>query len=416
MEHSAARLPDAPALPRLPLRAVRAPSNHIFDHTPQSLRQWCQQQALEPYRATQILEWVYARRVVAPAEMTNLPRPLRERLAAEMTFLSGEVLEHRTGSDGTQKLLIQWHQAPAGPPDGRRPAGVPLPLLEPPPADPSRQTECVMIPGLDPKGPRRTACVSSQIGCPVGCRFCASGLGGFDGNLSAGRIVEQVWRLNRLLLDQWRVGPAAGVRSPTTRRPPRITHVVFMGMGEPLANFSAVVHAVRTLAAPWGMGISARRITISTVGLPRAIERLAEELDLPITLALSLHAPADDIRRQLIPWSRFTTIRDLLAACQKWFDKTGREITLEYTLLRGVNDRPRQAEQLARLARTLRANVNLIRYNEVDGVPFRRPRGRDVLRFQRILREHHVNARIRASRGRDIAAACGQLRHEHART
>jgi 23S rRNA (adenine2503-C2)-methyltransferase len=243
---------------------------------------------------------------------------------------------------------------------------------------------------------RRTACISSQVGCPVGCRFCASGIGGWDANLNAGRIVEQVWRLSRL----------EGVG--------RITNVVFMGMGEPLSNFQAVTRAIRTLTAPWGLGISARKITISTVGLPKAIEKLAAEFDLPVTLALSLHAPNDALRRELIPWAEYTTVPELLAACQKWFDKTGREITLEYILLGGVNDRREHARELAAVARTLRANVNLIRYNEVKGMPFARPEDPDVLAFQSILRDAGVNTHIRASRGRDIAAACGQLRHEKA--
>jgi 23S rRNA (adenine2503-C2)-methyltransferase len=185
-----------------------------------------------------------------------------------------------------------------------------------------------------------------------------------------------------------------------------------MGMGEPLSNFAAVTRAIKILNAPWGMGIGARRITISTVGLPKAIEKLADEFDLPVTLALSLHAPNDRIRRTLIPWAEYTSIPDLMFACQKWFDKTGREITLEYILLGGVNDQPEHARELAQVARTLRANVNLIRYNEVKGMPFVRPIDQDVLTFQKILRDARVNVHIRASRGRDIAAACGQLRHE----
>jgi len=252
-----------------------------------------------------------------------------------------------------------------------------------------------MIPATE-GAPRHTACISSQVGCPVGCRFCASGLGGLDGNLSAGRIVEQVWLLARL---------------PNV---PRISNVVFMGMGEPLANFAAVSHAIRTIASLWGMGISARKITLSTVGLPAAIERLAREMDLPITLALSLHAPNDDLRRTLIPWSNYTTIAELIDACGLWFEKTGREITLEYILLGGVNDRPEHAEELADVAKRIRANVNLIRYNEVAGLAFDRPATEDVRRFQEILRARGVNSHIRASRGRDIAAACGQLRHEKA--
>ncbi len=388
---------------------MRHPEHHIFQMTPETLRDWCQERGMPAFRAKQILEWVYLKGVADPAQMSNLSKGDRETLASEMAFLSGDVLGHQLATDGTQKLLVQWW-------DGSKPDGfadedgsgdsasdpargtLSLPVYgdgASGPGDPKRQTECVMIPSLD--GARRTACISSQVGCPVGCRFCASGMGGLDGNLSAGRIVEQVWRLGRL----------EGVG--------RISNIVFMGMGEPLSNFRPVVEAVRTIAAPWGLGIGARRITISTVGLPKAIEKLAEELELPVTLALSLHAPDDELRRRLIPWAEYTTIEELLAACSKWFQKTGREITLEYTLLRGVNDGAEQAVRLAQIAKTLRANVNLIRYNEVEGTPFKRPRASDVHAFQALLRERGVNAHIRASRGRDIAAACGQLRHEHAK-
>lgn len=400
-----------------------------------------------PFRARQVLEWVYQQGVADPAGMSNLSKLDREVLAREMTFLSGRVLLHQRATDGTQKLLVEWDDAGPRPPTAadnpQFDKPIPLTVLAAQKniGDPTRQTECVMIPSLQGRparvglrdeeaeedgmemvdtdeeaeghgrasrvgratrparaggAPRFTACISSQVGCPVGCRFCASGLGGLDASLSAGRIVEQVWRLARL----------PGVR--------RITNVVFMGMGEPLSNLGAVVPAVRTLTSPWGMNISARKVTISTVGLPKAIDKLAEQLDLPVTLALSLHAPNDELRRRLIPWAEYTTIKDLLAACQRWFEKTGREITLEYTLLRGVNDRPEHAEQLAQVARTLRANVNLIRYNEVAGMPFERPETEDVRRFQEVLRARHINAHIRASRGRDIAAACGQLRHEAA--
>jgi 23S rRNA (adenine2503-C2)-methyltransferase len=171
------------------------------------------------------------------------------------------------------------------------------------------------------------------------------------------------------------------------------------------------MNAIRTLNAPWGMGISARKITVSTVGLPAAIRKLCD-FELPVTLALSLHAPTDELRRQIIPWAEYSTVSELLGACQEYFAKTGREITLEYILLGGFNDQREQAEELARIARTIRANVNLIRYNEVDGRPFARPDDRDVLDFQGVLRDAGVNTHIRASRGRDIKAACGQLRHE----
>ncbi len=424
------------------------PSNHIFEQTPETMEAWCQSKNWPRYRAAQILEWIYQKGVINPALMSNLSKYDRQVLASSFTYLSGRVIRHQVATDQTQKLLVQWadgaprtpitdplegtlarvetgadgipasdledpDEAPVTSARRRGPsedtpidpapmsgmASLSLPVLNnatgeagDDPLDSARQTECVMIPSDD----RRTACISSQVGCPVGCRFCASGLGGLDSNLSAGRILEQVWRLGRLLGGD------------------RVSNIVFMGMGEPLANLGNVVAAIRTLTSLWAFGISARKITVSTVGLPQAIRKLSQQLDLPVTLALSLHAPNDTIRRQLIPWANYTTIEELLSACREWFDKTGREITLEYTLLRGVNDRPEHATELAQIARTLRANINLIRYNEVSGLPFQRPLSDDVLEFQRLLKARHINTHIRASRGRDIAAACGQLRHEHA--
>ncbi|MGP1345468.1 MAG: 23S rRNA (adenine(2503)-C(2))-methyltransferase RlmN [Phycisphaerales bacterium] len=418
---------------------------HIFDFDPAALGAWCAARGMPAFRGKQILEWVYQRGVADPGLMSNLSKRDRAVLREEMDWLDGRVIAHQLASDETQKLLVQWsgRGGKGGAPEvsggvegggagggcdallgtllaeggggagggggGSGGGGGRVVGFDYERGDPSRQTECVMIPGESKESgrARRTACISSQIGCPVGCRFCASGLGGLDGNLTTGRIVEQVWRLDALLREGAR--RAGDMRGAGERR---ITHIVFMGMGEPLANFRNVVNAVRTLAAPWGMGISARRITVSTVGMHAAIEKLAEELELPVTLALSLHAPNDAIRRSLIPWAEYTSIDQLFGACDAWFRKTGREITLEYTLLRGVNDRVEHAEELSRVAKRLRANVNLIRWNEVGGLAFERPTDESVRRFQRVLRERGVNAHIRASRGRDIAAACGQLRHE----
>jgi 23S rRNA (adenine2503-C2)-methyltransferase len=261
--------------------------------------------------------------------------------------------------------------------------------------DEGASAETVMI----PDGDRRTACVSSQVGCPVGCKFCASGLNGVKGNLAPGQIVEQIYRLNELL------NPAGQ----------RITNVVFMGMGEPLANYPNVLRAIRILHDPGCLNIGARRITLSTVGVPSKMRELANE-ELPINLAISLHAPNELLRRQLIPWAEHFALNDILDAARFYFDRTGREVTLEYILLSGVNDRPEHARELARLCRTLRANVNLIRYNEVETLPFARPQSDDVLRFQEILRDAGVNAHVRKSRGRDIDAACGQLRRKRDQT
>ena len=342
---------------------------HVFDLTPDALAQRLSSLGMPGFRAKQVMQWVHERGIADPQQMTNLSKADRDRVTQAICFTRFEVVRHQQATDGTQKLLLQC--------DGH-------------------QTECVMIPAesKDSGRARRTACISSQVGCPVGCRFCASGLGGLEVDLTAGQIVEQVWQLNRIIA------------------PDRISNIVFMGMGEPLSNFANVTQAIHALVAPWGFALSARRITLSTVGLPAQMRRLADQLELPITLAISLHAPNDDLRRRIIPWAELTSIEQIVDAGRYYFQQTGREITLEYILLREVNDRREHAEQLAKVARQLRSNVNLIRYNEVASLPFNRPNSDDVHRFQNTLKKAGVNCHIRASRGRDIAAACGQLRHE----
>jgi 23S rRNA (adenine2503-C2)-methyltransferase len=251
--------------------------------------------------------------------------------------------------------------------------------------------------------------------------------------LTAAQIVEQIFWLNRLLAEGQISDEATKRRSdegedavqpaalpPSLRRSapsslispsPRITNVVFMGMGEPMANYAAVMAAIRIMHHPECFNLGARRITISTVGVPSKMRELAEE-ELPINLAISLHAPNEPLRKQLIPWAEHFALDDILDAARYYFDRTGREITLEYILLAGVNDQPGHARELAGVCRTMRANVNLIRYNEVEGLPYGRPKSDDVLRFQEILRQAGVNAHVRKSRGRDIDAACGQLRRK----
>jgi 23S rRNA (adenine2503-C2)-methyltransferase len=332
---------------------------HLLDWPAERLTDWCKSAGLPGYRAGQILEWVYEHAAESFEQMTNLPKLLRSTLAEQWRIYESRVAAVQASADGTVKLLLAWSD--------------------------EQTTECVLIP--EPK--RNTACISSQVGCPVGCAFCASGLGGLKRNLTAGQIVEQVLRVRQQVPEGQ-----------------RLSHVVFMGLGEPLGNYEPVVAAVRTLNAAWGPNISARRITISTVGLPSQIRRLADE-GLPVNLAISVHAPNDALRKQLIPWAKSVQLSQLVAAGRHWFSKTGREITLEYILLAGVNDGPEHAEQLARLAGQLRANVNLIRYHPVEGLPFTRPSGKATAHFQSMLREKGVNAHTRKSRGLDIDAACG---------
>jgi 23S rRNA (adenine2503-C2)-methyltransferase len=320
------------------------------------------------FRGGQVREWAYRKFTTDPQKMTNLSMGDRVILSDRVVLASAAITSNQLSNDGTRKLLLTW------------PGGA--------------QAETVMIPDAD----RRTACVSSQVGCPVGCKFCASGINGVKGNLSAGQIVEQIFHLNTYLQAG---GDPVG----------RITNVVFMGMGEPLANYANVMAAIHVLHDPGCFNIGGRKLTISTVGVPPKMRELARE-GLPINLAISLHAPNEPLRKQLIPWAEHFPLNEILDAARYYFDETGREITLEYILLSGVNDQPEHARQLVKLCQTLRANVNLIRYNEVAGLPFGRPKADDVVTFQEILRQGGINAHVRKSRGRDIDAACGQLRRK----
>ncbi len=316
------------------------------------------------FRGKQLRDWVHVKDVTDPARMTNLSARDRATVAQRFSFGNASIVRQQLSDDGTLKLLLGW-------PDGS-------------------EAETVMI----PDGDRRTACVSSQVGCPVGCKFCASGMDGVKRSLTAAQIVEQVIALNRAMTDGGRVN-----------------QIVFMGMGEPLANYANLMQAIHVLHDPGCLNIGARRITVSTVGVPAKMRQLAEE-ELPLNLAISLHAPNEPLRKQLIPWAEHFALDDILDAGRYYFDQTGREITLEYILLSEVNDRPEHAKELVRVCRTLRANVNLIRYNEVDTLPFGRPTAAAVVTFQEILRRGGVNAHVRRSRGRDIDAACGQLRRK----
>ncbi len=344
---------------------------HVPSLTVEELRAAVAELGEPPYRAAQIARWVFEGGCTSFEEMSDLGKPLRRTLAERFDIYTSLILLRTASQDGTVKLLLQW-------PDGKTSEAVLIPSETGPTPGPT---------------PRNTACISSQVGCPVGCRFCASGLDGLERNLTAGEIVEQALR----------------IRAEARATGGDLTHVVFMGLGEPLANYSAVLQAVRTINAPWGLNIGARKITISTVGLPKQIRRLADE-GLQINLALSLHAPTDALRRELIPWAEHVGIDELADACREYFEKTGREITLEYILLHGTNDGPDHARALSDFARKLRCNVNLLRYNPVRPLPYRRPSGEAAHAFQAALRRLGVISHIRRSRGLDIDAACGQLR------
>jgi 23S rRNA (adenine2503-C2)-methyltransferase len=294
--------------------------------------------------------------------MTNLSTDLRRRLADELTLFTTDVAEEDRADDDTVKLVLRLA-------DGHT-------------------IEAVMIP--DRK--RRTGCLSTQVGCPVGCQFCASGAAGLARNLSAAEIVEEALHLERVLAEG-----------------ERLTHLVFMGIGEALLNFDNVARAIETLNAPWGLNIGARRMTVSTVGVRGTIGQLAS-LGLQVNLAISLHAPDDALRARLIPYGPLMSVRELVEAAADYREATGRDVTFEYVLLAGVNDTAEQAEALAKVAKSCHAAVNLIPYNQVAGGRFKRPARQVVSRFQNTLNHRRVIATVRRSRGSVRASACGQLR------
>jgi 23S rRNA (adenine2503-C2)-methyltransferase len=356
------------------------PKSHILEMPPDELTAQLAELGMPKFRAKQIHEWIFQKRATTFEQMTNLGLRDRKLLDEKFAIFTSTVAGQQTSADGTMKILLRWPVE-----EGHTEGGL---------------TEAVMIPSDDDRcddfahtsvAHRRTACLSTQVGCPVGCAFCASGMEGLKSQLTAGQVVEEALRLTHLL--------------PPERR---LTNVVFMGMGEPLANFDVTVAAVKVLMAPWAFHIGGRKITVSTVGLPPQMKRLAE-LELPVTLAISLHAPNDTLRKQIIPWANKISIDQIIDAGRYYFEKTGREVTLEYIMLEGVSTLPEHARELAAVAKQLRANVNLIYYNEVPELPFKRPSGQTMFSFQNVLRAAGVNAHIRKSRGREIAAACGQL-------
>ena len=335
------------------------------------------------YRARQMWAWLQ-RGVHDPQAMTDLPKPLRQRLAA--TFAPSPEVTRQSTADGglTRKVLLQYADGEA--------------------------VESVLM--LYPKNGRRdharaTVCVSSQAGCALACPFCATGQAGLRRQLTFGEVARQVTVMQRLL---------AGPVELPAGCPPQVTNVVFMGMGEPLSNLDVTLRAVRWLATPTeagGFGLSARSLTVSTVGLVPGIARLAR-LKLPITLAVSLHAPNDELRDHLVPVNRHFPLAQLLAAVQRYQATTGRRVTIEYILIAGVNDALEHAAELARRVAALKAHVNLIPMNPTPGIAWTAPSVQRQRAFARVLDEQGVAATIRHNRGGDIDAACGQLYADYA--
>jgi 23S rRNA (adenine2503-C2)-methyltransferase len=335
---------------------------NLLDLLPTELEKLAESMGAPRYRGRQLAVWIYAKGVTDIRAMSDLPKDFREALA-ERTEIAVPEIERRTPSqDGSQKLVLILA-------DGAR-------------------VQSVLMPDED----RLTLCVSTQVGCGFACAFCFTGTMGLQRNLSAGEIVGQVLAARATL--------AEGTR---------ITHVVYMGMGEPLANYAATVKSLRLLTDPHALAFSPRRITVSTVGLVSGIEKLAKE-DLKVNLAISLHATSNAIRDRIMPVNKGFAIEELLAACRRFPVAFRQRITFEYVLLDGVNDAAEDARRLVRLLKGIRAKVNLIPFNDWEGSGFGRPPLPRILAFQSVLLEHGVRATVRWSKGEDIGAACGQLR------
>ncbi|MCS6970043.1 MAG: 23S rRNA (adenine(2503)-C(2))-methyltransferase RlmN [Planctomycetes bacterium] len=332
----------------------------VYGWTRAQAEAWATSIGLPAYRGEQLLRGVYRADVRCFAEIPGWPRELGQRLDAAYRLPLAEEVEQHVSSDGTTKSLLRYQ-------DGAL-------------------VECVSIPTPD----RHTVCVSTQVGCPVGCSFCASGLAGVERNLRAAEIVWQVLHHHR-------------------RR--RVTHVVFMGSGEPFLNYDAVIQAIRVLGEPLGLGLGRRRITVSTSGVPMRIRQFARD-EPQVTLALSLHAADDATRSRLVPLNRRWPLAEVLAAMRDYASQVGRRPTLEYVLLADANMSRVHAEQLAATARALHAHINLIPYNPVADLAHVPPERRAVAAFASMVRRYGGHATVRRPRGCDIAAACGQLRRQ----
>ena len=347
--------------------------NLSFDELEAQIAAWDEPR----YRAWQIARWAARDGATSFEDMTNVPAPLRARLAAAFEISPPAVLATRAADDGsTTKVLLDLG-------NGEAIESVRMDY-DPEDLDATERSS---------DRSRTTVCVSTQAGCAMGCIFCATGQQGFTRNLTPAEIVAQVLHFSRER---------------------RVSNVVFMGMGEPLANYDAMMRAIRWLVDKRGLDMRQRGITVSTVGLIRPIERLAEE-GLQIGLTISLHAPDDELRRHLIPTAGGVTIDALIAAGTRYHEITGRRVTFAYALLEGVNDRPEQARALAARIRGLPVHVNLVPYNPTAGDDLRRPSRDRVRRFRIALLEQGINATVRIERGTEIAAACGQLRTDVAR-
>lgn len=350
----------------------------LTGETLDSLASALAEQGEKPFRARQILDWLYKKRARSWDEMTNLPKALRSWLDATFALMPASLVLNRHSADVTDKLLLELEDRS---------------LIE---------TVIIRAPqdGVGVDHSRKTICISTQVGCAMGCVFCASGLDGLKRDLGAGEIVAQLLQ----------VCYAEDERTPRARAElASFDNIVVMGMGEPLANYDALIRALTIVNAEWGLGFGARRITISTSGLVPKILRLADE-PLGFRLAISLHGSTDEVRTRIMPVNKAYPLATLLPAVRAFSERHGRMVTLEFILIEGVNDSLDQARRLREIALDLHAHVNLIPYNTVEGLPWRRPQPDRQAAFADVLDRAGVSVTLRREKGHDIAAACGQLR------
>jgi len=350
----------------------------IFGETLESFEEAIIEGGFPKYRAKQVLDWVYKKRVKSWDAMRNLPKDFKAWLVENYEMHVTRIILDKQSNDITNKFLVQLEDQS---------------LIE---------TVLIRAPqiGVGQKDSRKTVCVSIQVGCAYGCKFCASGLLGFKRNLVASEVVAQLMHMCEVEASDSRDKSNDSVS---------FDNIVFMGMGEPLANFDTLVRVLRILNAPWGMNIGARRITVSTSGLAPEISKLGDE-GLPIRLAISLHGATNEVRDKIMPINKRYPLEELIPAAQSFQDKIGRMLTLEFILIEGINDSLDQARALAKIARKLHAHVNCIPYNKVEGLEWKRPSITRQNRFVDILKKERVSVTIRREKGHSINAACGQLK------
>jgi len=333
------------------------------------------------YRARQVRKWTYQNLAITFDEMTDLPLEIRQRLSKEVRLHSLEMVQQVAGADGTVKSLFKC-------------------------ADDKTVESALMFYGGDGGKERRTVCISTQAGCGIGCPFCATGQQGFERNLTSGEIIDQVLYFARYLREN-------SIKSISKdSRHERVSNIVFMGMGEPLANYDNLWKAIETLNAPDCFKLGARNMTLSTSGLVPGIKRLAQE-KLQVGLAVSLHAADNALRNKLVPINRKYPLEELMPVCREYSRLTGRRLSFEYILFNGINDSIAQARELAELVRGFDCHVNLIAANTTGNTIYKPPSRRVMLAFENELKRHHVNVTFRESRGQDIDAGCGQLRSRY---